>query len=319
MAEVNPPHQRIRHRSYPFAVILRTQGNRPALLAEALFSVSLQAIRCLAVVVVHGSQTVLSQVHPLCEKTDNLDYVLLRAGEKGKKRGYPLNVGLDFCYQTELFIDKLFFLDDDDVVYPFFTLKLSQAFVTKAADLICAASNRRVPGALPQAGYFPRHPVHLFVENHIPINSYAVKLKPLKRFALYFDTGLDYLEDWHFLLQLLENGLRFESIEESLCEFRITSDGNTQEKKAPMDWKRASLQVRAYINQTCFSLHGDLLVKLSGRPLAPAKPADSPALPLHLIPAKTLIAVLFRKAIGRIRRECKILLSRLRSGGKSRL
>lgn len=313
---MRPRHQRIRHGAYPFAVVLRTQGNRPALLAEALFSVSIQAVRALAVVVVHGSQTVVSQVHPLCEQTENLDYVLLRAGEKGKKRGYPLNVGLDFCYQSDLPIDNLFFLDDDDVVYPFFTLKLSQAFMTKAADLICAASNRRVPGELPQAGYFPRHPVHLFVENHIPINGYAVRLKPLKQLTLYFDTSLDYLEDWHFLLQLLENGLRFESIEESLSEFRITSDGNTREKKAPMDWKRASLQVRGYINRGRFSINGDMLAKIAHTPVSPAKPAASPAVPLHQIPARELIAVLFGKAVGRIRREWGSLLRRLSRGSR---
>ena len=245
--------------SYSFAAIVRTQGKRMDSLAEALESLSFQRPACLAVVVVHASESVLSPVDAVCRSVEGLNYVLCHAKDTGKKRGYPLNVGLDYCYQQEKELSALLFLDDDDIIYPFFTRKTAQALAATGGDVVYAASNLRRPGQFPEPAYRPVHIAHLFIENFIPINSYAIRFSRLRKARLLFDEDLDYTEDWHFLLRLLEKGFRFEPLHDTLSEFRITSDGNTTCKKHPEAWKQASLKIRAYINRTQFSVSGHTL------------------------------------------------------------
>ncbi|QTA84464.1 glycosyltransferase family 2 protein [Desulfonema magnum] len=262
---------------YAFAVIIRTTGKRNDSLAEALQSVAFQHLKCLAVVVTHGTDTqILSEVDSVCKEINTLDYVLLHATDTHKKRGYPLNVGLDYCYNCGFTFDAIFFLDDDDIVYPFFTQKMRQAFDATDADVIYSASNQRHLGSQPEEAYRPKHISYLFIENFIPINSYSVCFRSLKENNLLFDESLEYTEDWHFLLRLLEKGLRFEALHETLSEFRMTSDGNAPVKQHPDIWKKASLEIRSYINKTKFPVNGYVLASsvMSINPRVPAQDAQ---------------------------------------------
>ena len=244
----------------PFVVIIRTQGERHSQIQEALLSISVQANPCLAVVVVHAGEEALRAVEHICSLIPRFPHVLIHANEISKPRGYPLNSGLQYAYNCGIGFSGIFFLDDDDIVYPFFTQKMLQAFLATRADVIYAASNRRNPGHPLEAGYRPRHSLNLLIENFIPINSYAVRFELLKEKRLFFDETLDVTEDWHFLLRLMENGFRFEPISETLSEFRILSDGNSPVKQQPELWAQASRSIRNYINRSNFSISGCVLV-----------------------------------------------------------
>jgi hypothetical protein len=239
-----------------FGVIVRTQGRDVRLLTEALQSLTFQASRCLAVVVVHEDARLLVEVESACKEITNLDFVLLHAGDKDRKRGYPFNVGLQHCYNQELEVDGILFLDDNDTVYPFFTSIMKQAFLAKNADVIYAGSNSRRSGMQAEEGYRPKNISHILVENSVPINSYVVRYTALRDKNILFDEDLDYAEDWMFLLKLLEHDFRFEAIESALSEFTILSDGNKAVKPDPELGRKASTRIRNYISNSRFCLDG---------------------------------------------------------------
>lgn len=262
--------ERITASLYPFAVIVRTQGKRQTSLAESLQSISFQKLKCLAVIVVHTSDDeILKQVSDVCREINNLDYVIVIAKDTTKHVGYPLNLGLKYCYTSQLKIEFICFLDDDDILYPFFTQKMYQAFATTQADVVYASSNRRHLGSPPEEGYRPKHIFHLFIENFIPVNSCAIRLKPLQEHPVFTDEEIKRTEDWLFLLRLLENGFRFEPVEDTVSEFRYTSGSLSEVLNGSMvqssmktkydAWKQSSLQIRAYINKANFSINGYVL------------------------------------------------------------
>jgi hypothetical protein len=239
-----------------FGVIVRTQGRDLRLLTEALQSLTFQASRCLAVVVVHEDARLLMEVGSACNEISNLEFVLLHAPDKARGRGYPFNVGLQYCYTQELEVEGIFFLDDDDIVYPFFTSIMKQAFVAKSADVIYAGSNSRRRGMQAEEGYRPENISHILVENSVPINSYIIRYSALRSKNMLFDERLVYDEDWMFLLKLLEHGFRFEAVESTLSEFRVCSDGNKAGKPEAESWQKAYARTRNHISNSRFCLDG---------------------------------------------------------------
>lgn len=251
-----------KHAEYGFAVIVRTQGIRNDLLSEALTSIASQSILCLAVVVVHATQDMLDSVMKICRSVAGLSYVVLNAGQTQKKRGYPLNEGIRYCLNCSISLGALAFLDDDDILYPEFSLRMRQVLRDKDADIVCAASNRRVPGQSAEKGYEPLPVLNLLSCNFIPINSYAIRFAGFRKTPVFFDESFDVLEDWHFLLKLLENGFRFEMIADTLSEFRIISDGNRPVKNHPELWREAERRIQSYIRDRMFRLDGRMLQSL---------------------------------------------------------
>jgi hypothetical protein len=239
---------------YRFVAIIRTQGRRPEMLAEALQSLSFQCPGCVAVVAVHAPFDRVNETAAICREA-GLSHQVLHAKDTERKRGYPLNIGLSYCYEAGGF-DGLLFLDDDDIIYPQFTRRMAQALMTSEADVIYAGSNQRCLQGAPEAGYFPLSIAQLFIQNFIPINSYVIRFSRLVEARLFFDETLDYTEDWHFLLRLLELGFRFEPLRDTLSEFRMTSDGNMTVKTNAAAWNQDSLRIRKYINKTMFSIGG---------------------------------------------------------------
>jgi hypothetical protein len=245
-----------------FAAVVRSTGKRLELLREALQSLTFQWPPVTAVVVAHGDDSTRDRVNSVCESVPGLNFAVLQVKEKERKRGYPLNAGIKFALEHDPSFDYLFFLDDDDVVYPFFTRILHDAFLCTGADLVYAASNRRENGESPKEGYYPKTLYHLLSENFITSNSYAIRLFSLRLSGVLVDDNLDYTEDWDFLVSLLSDGLRFEPCFQYLSEFRITSDGNLQTKLNPEIWKRDSLRIRRKINSRRFNIPGGQLVSV---------------------------------------------------------
>ncbi len=233
--------------------IMRTQGKRVDLLSEALHSLASQGIPINAIVVVHGDQSALSAVSEFCTGIQGKIEVL-HAPETQRRRGYPINVALTHLYESKREFGFLFFLDDDDVVYPMFATKMLEALAVSDADLVYAASNKRVPWEPTEPGRAPLPAACLLVGNFIPINSYCVRFTSLRAAKPFFDESLDYLEDWHFLIQLLGHRFRFMAIGDTLSELRIIGDGNTEIKRFPKVGARCEDKVRANIDRVCLKL-----------------------------------------------------------------
>ncbi len=225
---------------------------------------ALQRDGCLPVVIVHGEAAAYAAVQKICLDSAAADrVVILHAPETRRRRGYPINVGIEYCLTQRPEVEFVFFLDDDDIVYPFFTTSMAAAFLASAADVVYAASNRREPGQPAVAGYFPEPIHHVLRGNFITSNSYAIRAAALRDSGLRMAEDLEYVEDWHFLIRMLQAGFRFHPLAATLSEFRIVSDGNLAQKRDPAMWKAISLKIRGYINTNSFPLPGPELVRMS--------------------------------------------------------
>ncbi len=235
------------------AVVIRTQGRRTALLAEALASVAGQSVAVTAFVVVHGDGVALGRVEDVISGLHE-GIRILHASDKARLRGYPMNLALEQIYDAREEFDFLFFLDDDDIVYPTFCKTMSDVLRQQDVDLVYAASNRKVPSETATPGYAPLPPICLLIENFMPINSYIIRLGAVRGARLRFDESLEVLEDWNFLHRLLAMQLRFMPVGDTLSEFRITGDGNTPDKQHQALWDKAWDSVHDFLDQIYYQM-----------------------------------------------------------------
>jgi Glycosyl transferase family 2 len=255
-----------------FAALVRTTGARNQSLLEALQSLALQSQPCLAVVIVHSGDEAYARVQELCGKTSLVHVLHAPNSDPRRKRGYPINVGIDYCLNHEANIRYVFLLDDDDIVYPFFTGMMAAAFDASQADVVYAMANRREERK-PLVRAYPLRPFyHLLDQNFIPSNSYAIRADALRRSGVRVDEDLESLEDWLFLLRLMENKLRFYALDATLSEFCSESAADHAYRHDLQVWKSNALRVRRYINTTMFPVPG---AELAGLTEAPPSPGDS--------------------------------------------
>jgi hypothetical protein len=180
--------------------------------------------------------------------------LVLHAPDPSPRRGYPINVALRHLYRSADAPGFLFFLDDDDVVYPMFSRKMHEALVVSGADVVYAASNKRIPWEPARPAFTPLPPPCLLLGNFIPINSYAVRFSALKSAHLLFSEDLEYVEDWDFLVRALGRGLDFFPLEDTLSEFRVIGDGNSPTKTRPGLWATCEKRVRREVDRVLGSL-----------------------------------------------------------------
>jgi len=214
-------------------------------------------------VVVHGTFESYSQVKASCESINFARAIHAPNSDSGRKRGYPINAGIEYCLNELPHIEYLFLLDDDDIVYPFFTKMMAEAFACSEAGLIYANANRREAGKLPEPSFPPKPYYHLLEQNFMPSNSYAIRTSELRRSGVRVDESFEYLEDWLFLLELLKESVRFQRLDMTLCEFRSESDTDFAFKNDMELWKSYNSRVRQYINSTAFPIPGADLARLA--------------------------------------------------------
>jgi hypothetical protein len=254
----------LRHSQEPvFAALIRTTGARNQLLLEALESLALQSLPCLAIVIVHGTEEAYSRVQAVCHEASLVRVLHAPNSDPRRKRGYPINVGIDYCLNQASNVQYLFLLDDDDIVYPFFTSMMSAAFDASAADVVYATANRREEGKPLELAYPPKPFYHLFDQNFIPSNSYAIRVDALRRSGVRVDESLESLEDWLFLLHLIEHGFRFHRLDVTLSEFCSESAADYAYRNDLQLWKSNAQRVRHYINTTMFPVAGADLAGLT--------------------------------------------------------
>ena len=242
------------------AAVIRTRNLRPDLLAEAVDSVRIQS-RLTPIVVVHGSEDDLRAVEDRFPAEDST--VVLFASEAlgpGRRAGYPANVALDYVAEQPERFDYVCFLDDDDVFYPFFAARMSEALAWSGADLVYGIPNQRVPWQPAEAGQMPLPSGCLVVDNFIACNTYVLAAGFLRRTGARFDESLRYCEDWDFLLTLWAAGARFRFIAETVSEYRIVGDGQlpAAEKRRPDLWAANAAQVKEKARKIARATRGGL-------------------------------------------------------------
>jgi hypothetical protein len=216
----------------------------------------------MSVVVVHGDAGALASVNQaVAGNGPGLRATVLHANDTWRKRGYPVNVGIEYCLAHQPAIEFMFLLDDDDIVYPYFTSMLARAFLVGDADVVYAASNRKEPEDAPSPGNLALPICFLFKQNFIASNSYAVRLEALRKSGLRMDETLEYLEDWHFLLRMVQSGFRFHALPMELSEFRIATARERERNSLP-EWRESADRIREYIHAGTFSLPGAELARL---------------------------------------------------------
>ena len=241
-------------------IIIRTQGQRPQLLLEAIHSVRDQTNPLSVVLVVHGDSQAFSAVSKAMAEEVSLGIKILHAPDLSRTRGYPLNVGLNHVCAEARYTGFVAFLDDDDVLYPRFGAAIADALKMPSTDVVYTASNKRALGAQAEPAYHPLPVACLLHENFIPINAYAVRIDSLRAHGVKFDESLEVLEDWNFLHRLLGHSFRFTPLSEYLSEFRLTGDGNTPDKQDQAMWDRAWEGVHDYLDEFWQSADGGALV-----------------------------------------------------------
>ncbi|HWC65503.1 MAG TPA: PIG-L family deacetylase, partial [Thermoanaerobaculia bacterium] len=185
----------------PAAVVVRTR-NRPALLREALESLSAQSARPRSVVVVNdGGAPVEGILAPFSS-----DYGLTHVAHSASRgRSAAANAGVE-----RVSADVVGFLDDDDVLFPDHFERLLAA---RAAGPEPIAYSDAVTVLLEREGegWAERHrelqysldfdPEYLLYANYIPLHTVLFDTALLRR-AGGFDPALDYSEDWDLLIRL---------------------------------------------------------------------------------------------------------------------
>jgi glycosyltransferase involved in cell wall biosynthesis len=221
----------------PFlAVVVRTQGRRPAALGEALASLGAQDDVDFEVIVVGhrpGGASVDELRHEVGAQLGSTPCRVVAVTSGG--RGAPLNAGLDAANSR-----YVAFLDDDDLALPSWVGAFRQGAevcpgrVVRTVTLEQPCESRPdedSPGAplgppvAPYARTFD-HLQHLH-HNETPICAVAFPLDELRAAGLRFDETLPVLEDWDLLLRAASR-LGVVSIDEETAIYRKVGRGGSR-------------------------------------------------------------------------------------------
>jgi glycosyltransferase involved in cell wall biosynthesis len=211
---------------------VRTQGKRFDYLLDALLSIQKQTQPLTPCVIVHANDETFLKVQDFLQE-QQIQAILLHAPDLKRRRGYPLNVGIDYLRAHQKDYDYLCFLDDDDIFYPNFAQILSQALQDSGKDSVFA----QTMGKTKDGNLIPIHPplppICLLASNFIPINAYVVTTDFFLQANIRFPENMDYVEDWDILLQMLAQGAMFMPVFETLAEIRLIGDCNAPFKNDP--------------------------------------------------------------------------------------
>jgi hypothetical protein len=182
--------------------------------------------------VVHGNEEIFAEVEHWVHSIDK-NSIVLSAPRTGLRRGYPLNVGLDYLREKSREFSFFCFLDDDDILYPMFSSRLVEVLDWTGADVAVGMSSKSYPGTSPEVSFDLLPPTALLATNFVPVHAYVVRTDFLVRSGVRLRETMHYLEDWDFLVALLAAGASFAQIPEFVSEFRIIGDGNRLQKEDP--------------------------------------------------------------------------------------
>lgn len=207
------------HGPAPVAVVIRTR-NRPALLREALESLRAQTARPSQVVVVNDGGASPREVTDAFR--DAFD-IALEDPKQRRGRSSAANRGVAVAKE-----ELVAFLDDDDRCFPDHLERLADRFRQGPEPVVYSDAVTVVYGQ-GESGWEPRvrtlqysldfDPDYLLYANYIPIHTL---LLPRELFLKVggFDEGLEYSEDWDFLIRLAAE-TPFRHLRAVTCEYRV--------------------------------------------------------------------------------------------------
>ena len=203
----------------PVSVVIRTR-NRPALLREALESLRAQTARPKQVVVVNDGGASPKEV---VDGFRDAFPVLLDEPRQRRGRSAAANRGVALAKE-----ELVAFLDDDDRCFPDHIERLAAGHRQGPEPVVYSDAVTVVYGQ-GEAGWEPRirtlqysldfDPDYLLLANYIPIHTL---LLPRELFTKVggFDEGIEYSEDWDFLIRLSAE-TAFRHLRAVTCEYRV--------------------------------------------------------------------------------------------------
>ena len=203
----------------PVSVVIRTR-NRPALLREALESLRAQTARPKQVVVVNDGGASPKEV---VDGFRDAFPVLLDEPRQRRGRSAAANRGVALAKE-----ELVAFLDDDDRCFPDHIERLAAGHRQGPEPVVYSDAVTVVYGQ-GEAGWEPRirtlqysldfDPDYLLLANYIPIHTL---LLPRELFTKVggFDEGIEYSEDWDFLIRLSAE-TPFRHLRAVTCEYRV--------------------------------------------------------------------------------------------------
>lgn len=233
---------------FRFSVIVRTQGNRPGSLCEAVESVAAQS---------HRDHELLVMVHADDDRTAAVEASLPPAGDADRRilavsgggRARPLNAGLDAATG-----DYVCILDDDDLVTPHWLAAFARAAADDPGRVVRAVT--RSQAWTTDGGEEPVRPIgpvetpfaptfdllaHMSA-NQTPVCSLALPRAALDRFGLRFDESLPVFEDWELLMRLAML-VGVTSIDDATSLYRRLDHGNADTVVEEPMWHEAHARV----------------------------------------------------------------------------
>ena len=233
-----------------FTVIVRTQGNRPNSLAEALASLAAQTHHPFDVIVtVHDDNSeTATRVESGARETSMPDAARFVA-VSGGGRSRPLNVGL-----AEATGDYVCFLDDDDLAMPDWLAAFARALSNNPGAIVRSVTQSQAwttdGGVEPVRSVGPIDrpfaPVFdllaHFSHNETPICSVAIPRDLLHSAGITFDESLPVYEDWDLLMRVaMLAGVV--SIPNETSLYRRLDNGNADTAEAGSIWEEAHARV----------------------------------------------------------------------------
>lgn len=261
------PQQRERHK---VGVVIRTQGERNDSLADAILSCQATMeddVTIVPIVVVHGDEARWDHVHAAMKLrglgAQTYDCVI--APDASRYRGYPLNVGVAFALET-LECTAIGVVDDDDIILPAFAqmvrrLPSDRPAICSGRTLSCDAAGLR------REQHRPLPAASLAFENYIPTNGFAANRRAIDAVTAVhgraFPEDIHYLEDWSFFVAALDVGVEFSVFDDVVGEFRLGSDGNSDNRKFPFEFERCRVRVQQFAERVK-RIHGAALLDRQG-------------------------------------------------------
>ena len=203
----------------PVSVVIRTR-NRPALLREALESLRAQTARPKQVVVVNDGGASPKEV---VDGFRDAFPVLLDEPRQRRGRSAAANRGVALAKE-----ELVAFLDDDDRCFPDHIERLAAGHRQGPEPVVYSDAVTVVYGQ-GEAGWEPRirtlqysldfDPDYLLLANYIPIHTLLLPRELFTRVG-GFDEGIEYSEDWDFLIRLSAE-TSFRHLRAVTCEYRV--------------------------------------------------------------------------------------------------